>query len=126
MERRLSMIRRAFNEQDFSAAWTEGSSMSLEEATAYALCTDAVSASRISSSRNHPAQRPQGTLSAREREVAALAARGLSNRQIAGALVISERTAGNHIAHVLDKLGLSSRTQLAALASEYGIRSVSL
>jgi DNA-binding NarL/FixJ family response regulator len=47
-------------------------------------------------------------LTAREHEVAALVARGLSNRQIAAELVISERTAGNHVQRVLDKLDVHS------------------
>lgn len=55
-----------------------------------------------------------GGLSAREAEVARLVADGLTNRQIAARLVISERTAGNHVAHILTKLGFTSRSQIAA------------
>jgi DNA-binding CsgD family transcriptional regulator len=55
-----------------------------------------------------------GGLSAREAEVARLVADGLTNRQIAARLVISERTAGNHVAHILTKLGFASRSQIAA------------
>jgi DNA-binding NarL/FixJ family response regulator len=54
------------------------------------------------------------TLSAREVEVAMLVAQGLSNRQIAERLVISERTAQNHVQHILNKLGFTSRSQIAA------------
>jgi DNA-binding CsgD family transcriptional regulator len=53
-------------------------------------------------------------LTARERQVAELVAKGLSNRGIADALVISERTAQNHVQHVLTKLGFSTRSQIAA------------
>lgn len=53
-------------------------------------------------------------LSRREQDVAALIAQGLSNRQIASALVISRRTAETHIQHILNKLGLQNRTQIAA------------
>jgi DNA-binding CsgD family transcriptional regulator/tetratricopeptide (TPR) repeat protein len=53
-------------------------------------------------------------LSAREEQVASLVAEGLTNRQIADRLVISERTAQNHVQHVLTKLGLSNRAQIAA------------
>ena len=42
-----------------------------------------------------------------------LVARELTNRQVAKELVISERTAGNHVAHILTKLGFTSRTQIA-------------
>ena len=55
-----------------------------------------------------------GPLSARELEVAALVARGLTNRQIAGELYLSERTAQNHVQHILTKLGVANRTQIAA------------
>jgi DNA-binding CsgD family transcriptional regulator len=58
-----------------------------------------------------------GGLSAREVEVAALVADGLSNRDIAARLVISERTAGNHVAHILAKLGFTSRSQIAGWMS---------
>jgi DNA-binding CsgD family transcriptional regulator len=58
-----------------------------------------------------------GGLSPREAEVAELVARGLTNRQIAQRLVVSERTAGNHVAHILTKLGFTSRSQVAAWAA---------
>ncbi len=58
---------------------------------------------------------PLAALTPREREIALLAARGLSNREIAAQLVVSVRTAEFHVLHALHKLGLSSRTQLAAL-----------
>jgi DNA-binding NarL/FixJ family response regulator len=56
---------------------------------------------------------PGGPLTRREGEIAALIARGLTNRQIAAALHISERTAENHVQHILTKLGLHTRTQIA-------------
>jgi DNA-binding NarL/FixJ family response regulator len=57
----------------------------------------------------HPA-----ALSPREAEVAELVADGLTNRQIGDRLVISERTAQNHVQHILTKLGFSTRSQIAA------------
>jgi DNA-binding CsgD family transcriptional regulator len=62
-----------------------------------------------------------GGLTAREREVAALIAQGKSNREIAVALVISERTVESHVTNVLSKLGFTSRTQIAAWAVETGL-----
>ncbi|MGH3717196.1 MAG: response regulator transcription factor, partial [Micromonosporaceae bacterium] len=53
-------------------------------------------------------------LSRREDEVAALVADGLSNRQIATRLHLSERTAENHVAHILTKLGFDSRARIAS------------
>jgi DNA-binding NarL/FixJ family response regulator len=59
-----------------------------------------------------------GDLTRREREVAALIARGLTNRQVSTELSISERTAGNHVAKILKKLGLRSRAQIVSWVSE--------
>ena len=58
------------------------------------------------------------SLTPREREVAALVARGHSNRRIAERLVIAEGTAGLHVKHVLAKLGFRSRAQIAAWVAE--------
>ncbi|MGH7488793.1 MAG: response regulator transcription factor, partial [bacterium] len=60
-------------------------------------------------------------LSPREREVLALIARGLTNREIAEALVISEHTARNHVTSILDKLGFSRRAEAAAYAARLGL-----
>ncbi len=62
-----------------------------------------------------PASLPD-PLSEREREVLALIARGCTNREIATRLVISEKTAGHHVSHILDKLGLSRRSEAAVYA----------
>jgi DNA-binding CsgD family transcriptional regulator len=53
-------------------------------------------------------------LTPREREVADLLARGYSNQQIAEALVLTRGTVANHVAHILGKLGVANRTQVAA------------
>jgi predicted ATPase/DNA-binding CsgD family transcriptional regulator len=55
-----------------------------------------------------------GSLSDREYQVAGLVAQGLTNKEIALRLVISRRTAESHVVHILDKLGFSSRSQIAA------------
>jgi DNA-binding CsgD family transcriptional regulator len=52
-------------------------------------------------------------LTAREHEVADCIARGLTNREIAARLYISERAAGNHVQHILSKLGFSNRSQIS-------------
>lgn len=56
-----------------------------------------------------------GPLSAREHEIATMAAAGLTNRQIAQRVVVSERTVENHLYRVFIKLGISSRDELAAV-----------
>jgi DNA-binding CsgD family transcriptional regulator len=60
-------------------------------------------------------------LTRREREVVTLIAQGRTNREIAGELVISERTAGNYVQRVLDRLGLHNRAQVAAWAVQHGL-----
>ncbi|MDQ3954229.1 MAG: LuxR C-terminal-related transcriptional regulator [Actinomycetota bacterium] len=56
-------------------------------------------------------------LTLREREVADLVAQGLTNREIAKQLFLSERTAQNHVQHILTKLDLSNRSQIAVWAT---------
>jgi two-component system response regulator DevR len=64
-------------------------------------------------------QIPGEELTEREREVLALVARGYTNKQIAGGLYISEKTARNHVSHILEKLDLSRRSEAAAYAVEH-------
>jgi DNA-binding CsgD family transcriptional regulator len=79
----------------------------------------AVFTQRIDSSRSG-ALVIRALLSGRELEVADLVRQGLTNKQIAKALFVSERTAENHVQHILTKLGLANRAQVAAWASDAG------
>ncbi|MDP6714070.1 MAG: response regulator transcription factor, partial [SAR202 cluster bacterium] len=60
-------------------------------------------------------------ISDREREVLSLIAQGMTNRQIAEELVISENTARNHVSRILDKLGLARRSEAAVFAAQHGL-----
>ncbi|HEX9134406.1 MAG TPA: response regulator transcription factor [Ktedonobacteraceae bacterium] len=64
-------------------------------------------------------QTPGSELTEREREVLALVARGYTNKQIADTLYVTEKTARNHVSHILEKLGLSRRSEAAAFAVEH-------
>ena len=72
---------------------------------------------------NQPATLPPTTdpLTEREVEVLRLVAQGLSNDEIAEKLVVSERTVRTHVSHILDKLHLANRTQMALYAVREGI-----
>ena len=70
----------------------------------------------------HPADRPPvARLSAREREVLAALADGLTNMQLAERLFISERTANRHLSNIFTKLGVRNRTSAARIAIEAGL-----
>lgn len=72
--------------------------------------------------RCRPAARTEGgTLTAREREVAALLTEGLTNGQIAQRLFISTKTASVHVSNILGKLGMASRASVAAWAAREGV-----
>lgn len=107
-ERWLRPARQALREQA-PVAWSEGEAMTLEEATAYALADgegDSRQRSAFASGLD--------PLTPRERAVAELVARRLTNRQIAAELFISEATAKRHVENILGKLGLASRAQVPA------------
>ncbi|MEV0521731.1 LuxR C-terminal-related transcriptional regulator, partial [Nonomuraea sp. NPDC050405] len=102
------LLRRGLGDEEFTAGFLRGSELTLDAAAAYALeggpPLDAGDAE----------QEPgvAAVLTRREREIAELVARGLSNRQIAETLVIAQRTAENHVENILRKLGFTSRAQI--------------
>ena len=65
----------------------------------------------------HPSDEPWRPLTARELEVAKLVAAGLTNAEIAGELDIAPKTASAHVEHILAKLGVARRAEIAAWAS---------
>ena len=90
----------------------EGRQMTVTAALDYALADDPGEAWRAGT---------RQALTRRETEVAMLAARGLTNRDIAARLCLSVRTVEVHVDHILTKLGFRTRTQLAAWAHEEGL-----
>ncbi|WP_433621992.1 protein kinase domain-containing protein [Nocardia sp. CA-120079] len=95
--------RRALGARGFDAAFRRGETMGMDAAVGYAL------------GEQPPATTHAPTiLTKRERQVADLISQGLSNKQIAAKLVISQRTAEGHVEHILTKLGFTSRAQIAA------------
>ncbi|WP_067811248.1 ATP-binding protein [Actinomadura kijaniata] len=111
MERRAmseKALRKRMPEDRFLAAKRRGTEMSIAEAIALARGAPPAPIPRH-------AREP---LNLRERQVAALAGEGLSNRAIADRLGLGKRTVDAHVAHILTKLGLSSRAEIVAWASE--------
>jgi DNA-binding NarL/FixJ family response regulator len=117
----LAAVRAAIGTDQFAAAWDEGQAMPAEAAIDYALASRRGTLSPAADASAPVKDRSNSQLSAREHEVAALLAGGLTNRQIAAELVIAERTASTHVAHILDKLSFSTRSQIAAWAAEHGL-----
>jgi predicted ATPase/DNA-binding SARP family transcriptional activator/DNA-binding CsgD family transcriptional regulator len=118
----LAAARSRLGEAVWEEAVDEGRAMSLEEAAVYALEGETGGAgAAVPEGKPSAHDEPAGNLTRREEEVAVLVARGLTNRQISTELSISERTAGNHVARILRKLGLDSRTQIATWSAGHGL-----
>jgi predicted ATPase/DNA-binding SARP family transcriptional activator/DNA-binding CsgD family transcriptional regulator len=118
----IDTARAQLDEEAWEAAWAEGRAMPPEQAIEYALAEeeDPELPTLIAVPEQHspPADERAERLTAREREVALLVSRGLTNRQIARKLSISEHTAANHVRRILKKLGVRSRTQIPTTSPE--------
>jgi DNA-binding NarL/FixJ family response regulator len=101
-DREIDQMRRAMPADRFAAAWAAGRALELEHAVAEALA--------VTVSSQPVAQPPSHGLTPREAEVLRLLAEGYSNPGIADALFISPKTAANHVASILAKFGVESRT----------------
>ena len=91
--------------------------MPLERVFEYAL-SEQEALDPSASGEERPDRESPERLTRREREVALLVARGLTDRQIAEELSISANTANNHLASILRKLGIGSRAQIAAWVTQ--------
>jgi non-specific serine/threonine protein kinase len=113
--------RSQLDEASWESAFAEGKKVNLEEAAESALSKDDTATPHSQApdeSENHA--RP-ASLTRREEEIAALVAQGLTNRQIASDLSISEHTAATHVRRILKKLELKSRAQIGAWVTERGL-----
>jgi len=128
-ERDLAHGKASLSAQAWATAHQQGRSLGLAEALSLSLSL----ALALDLDLDKPPARPteseavvgstaaDSLLSPREREVATLIAQGLSNREIAAGLVITEKTAANHVEHIMAKLDLRSRAQIAVWAVRHGL-----
>lgn len=105
-------LSRALDRDALSSGIAAGARMDIDEGLAYAMGSSSETTPRTT--QPHVGSR----LTRRQREIAALVAEGLSNREIASRLVISQRTAETHVENILTKLGFTSRTQIASWVVE--------
>ncbi len=121
IERHKAALRAELPAQMLKQLWREGQAFSAEKAITYALADGTQAEVQTDMQGGAQPSSRLHSLSAREREVAALIAQGASNRAIAETLVISERTVERHVANMFAKLDFGSRTQIAAFAVQAGL-----
>ncbi|MFI6739634.1 ATP-binding protein [Nonomuraea sp. NPDC050451] len=115
IEELLALARARLGADRVDLLWARGTGMPPEEVAGLVLDGDPGSAAP-------PPRVPvQDGLTAREREIAAMLARGLSNRGVAEALVISPATVARHVAIIMEKLGFDSRARIAVWAAEHEV-----
>jgi predicted ATPase/DNA-binding CsgD family transcriptional regulator len=107
VEHAVATTRAALGDQAFATAWAAGRTLSPGQAVSEA--RDSVLPSAGS---------PRGSLTPREVEILRLLASGMTNPEIAAALFLSVRTVENHVAHILAKLGVRTRTAAATAAGQ--------
>jgi predicted ATPase/class 3 adenylate cyclase/DNA-binding CsgD family transcriptional regulator len=112
-EAQVRVLRSLVGEREFRALWEEGRRLGVREL--------ADAAHEVAIAGEPPPSRDTMPLTPREQQVAALVAKGLSNRQIAGTLSVTERTAISHIEHIMNKLSVNSRAQIAVWAVRHGL-----
>jgi DNA-binding NarL/FixJ family response regulator len=115
-DRAVAATRSRLGENGFQTAWEAGAALSLSALVSEASC---IESDRSASAHTDPAT--QLGLTRRERDVLRLLVAGQSDREIAAALFIGHRTVETHVRGILNKLGLASRTAVAAFAVRHGL-----
>jgi predicted ATPase/DNA-binding CsgD family transcriptional regulator len=110
VERCGARLRQRLGDEEFDRSYARGTRLSTEEAI---MCFDPPAGEDAPPERE-PSDEAPSTLTRRENQIAELITEGMSNRQIATALVIAQRTVEGHVEHILTKLGFNSRSQIAA------------
>ncbi len=118
--RDVAAARALLGEDAFAAGWATGAAFPLPVAVAEATAIAALAPATVPTSPPSNQADLLG-LTPRESEVLRLLAKGLSDREIAAALSISERTAGNHVQHVMQKINVDSRTAAAVFAVRHDL-----
>lgn len=115
-ERSVAAVRSHLDDATFETSWSEGHRLSLAAAVELAtrLLDGSHSSAETKTAQRRRRTRDPGGLSRREYEVVTQIALGLTNREIASALSVSEKTIEMHVSHSLSKLRVRSRAQLAA------------
>jgi DNA-binding CsgD family transcriptional regulator/tetratricopeptide (TPR) repeat protein len=129
VERAVTALRSRLGDGPATAAGAAGRRLSLEAAIALARGSLMAMqhAPQETGVRHRSGVVPAASrLSPREREVAVLVAHGRTNREIAGELMIAERTADTHLTNILNKLGFATRAQIAAWAVQEGLMTAAL
>jgi DNA-binding CsgD family transcriptional regulator/tetratricopeptide (TPR) repeat protein len=117
-EPQLAAARSRIDGAIWETGFGEGQLMGFEEAIEYALSEEDTAVPEPLAPGQPSAGAQSDALTRREKEVALLVARGHTNRRIASHLMLSEHTVATHVRNVLKKLGLHSRTQIAAYFTE--------
>jgi predicted ATPase/DNA-binding CsgD family transcriptional regulator len=119
---RAAMSPGTFESDPFQQAFAEGAAYSFEQAVALALGEDDDGSDEAAPAPTRSSTEKPGGLTRREWEIAQLLGEGLSNKEIADRLVISQRTAETHVERILSKLGFTSRLQVASWVAEQQAR----